>query len=486
MNILFVYSMDDVFSPAKPLRTQEEMQFGISYISSYLKNHGHRTSLIVLSRILGRKNKTVIDSNISKLNPKLICFTAVTSEFRFICSMARYIKDRCPNIYLIIGGPHVSLNPEDVPVNIFDAICIGEGEYPVLELTEQLENKMRPSAIPNLWIKNGSTFEKNEPRPFLQDIDALPFPDREMWQGWIDKSGGSRYPILLGRGCPFQCTYCCNHALRRVAKDSYVRLRSPDKIAEEISQIAGRSPDNREFYLEVETIGASRGWAMGLCSKLQGLNQSFGSTLSFGTNLRITPNAKLEGLFAAFKRSNVRFIRIGVESGSERVRREILNRDYSNQDIIDTVMLARKYDIEINFYNLIGVPGETAADFKETIEINRRCLPDRVFAHIFFPYPGTELYSVCLKQGLIDKNMDVELERCKATLDLPCFPRKEIQKGFVWFDYNVYKGHKPIRQLISKVVVSKLRSNSYLHYFYRTITYSAIFRWFRALANKRL
>ena len=226
MNILFVYSLNTGRSLPKPLETQDEMQFGISYISSFLKKHGHNTDLIVLTR---KSEDSAIDTSVEKFRPGMICFTAVTTEYMFIENIARRIKEKYPRIFLMIGGVHVSLNPEEAMLDTFDALCIGEGEAAALELVDRLERNSGLSGIGNLWIKNGSKIEKSQLKPFLQDIDGLPFPDREMWQAWVSTTV-SRQAILLGRGCPYKCTYCCNHALSKLTTGSYVRFRSPDNI----------------------------------------------------------------------------------------------------------------------------------------------------------------------------------------------------------------------------------------------------------------
>lgn len=447
------------------------MQFGISYISSILKKNGHVTKLIVLSRMLGKRNIKIIDECVKKYRPQLICFTAVYTEFGLIKFMAKYIKNRYPEIFLLAGGPHVSLNPHEAIKGNFDALCVGEGEYPTLELVSQLEKGKQPCGIANFWIKHGLTIEQNPPRLFLQNLDSLPFPDREMWQELIEEAPNSTTAVLLGRGCPFNCSYCCNASLRNLAEGSYVRFRSPGNIAKEIKDIASQSPAKTKIYLEVETIGTNKEWALELCLELERLNASLKQPLTYSTNLRITPNIDLNSLFAAFKKSNFSMVKIGLESGSERIRREILKRNYSNQDIINTVSLARKYDLKVFFYNLIGIPGETLNDFKETIKINRQCLPDITIPHVFFPYPGTELYSLCEHLKLLPNVSDTSLERCKATLSLPGFSKKQIQNSYVWFEYNVYKGRKPMHKILLKVLVSKLISNTLLHGIYRKITY---------------
>lgn len=479
MNILFVYSLNDIFSPKKPLRTEGQMQFGISYVSSVLKAGGHKTRLVVLSRLLGRKNTRIVDDYIKEFNPGLICFSAVSTEFSFISNIAKYIKGRYPEIYLLIGGPHVSLNPVTASGEVFDALCIGEGEYPALELALQLEKKSVPSGIPNLWIKRGQDIEKNPTRKLVGDLNGLPFPDRQMWQGWIGEGQEEVSPVLLGRGCPFLCTYCSNHALRELAEGKYVRFRSPDNIINELESVLKCFPQRKNFYLEVETIGADIEWAIGLSLRLKELNSSRKEPLSFGVNLRIMPGLDCERIFSAFKDCNITVVNIGVESGSERIRREVLNRHYSNQEIIQAVRLARGFGLKIHFYNLIGIPGESINDFKETVRINRICQPDKVYTHIFFPYPGTKLYFKSREQGLLKKEPETALERCKAVLDLPEFRRNQVQKGFILFDYYVYRGYKPLLQIIAKVLVSGCRSNVYLHSFYRRLTYSFMFSYLR-------
>lgn len=464
MKILFIYSLQDIRPSSKPLRSPDQMQFGISYISSFLKNHGHQTKLVVLSRKWGRNR--AIDECLKKFHPDLICFTAVYSEYNFVVTVAKYIRKHYPGIYLLIGGCHVSLNADKIPLDDFDALCVGEGEYPTLELVSALEKESTPSGISNLRIKNNSGIEMNPTRPFLQDIDSLPFPDREMWREWIEEEPGAREAVLLGRGCPFECTYCCNYTLKELASGCYVRFRSPENIVEEIKEIVTRFPQKKDVYLETESFGINKDWSLKLCNELERLNGTLSEPLRFGANLRITSGADLEDLFAACKRGNFKYFNIGLESGSERVRSEILKRNYSNQDVIGAVSLARKHGLKVTFFNMMGIPGETLLDFKETINVNRICQPDSHYNSIFFPYPGTELYALCEEKGFLNKNFDAELERRKAVLDLPGFSRRQIERSYVWFDYYVYKGHRPTYKILMGVLTAKLNTSYYLKYYY--------------------
>lgn len=443
MNILFVYSVEAGMLPDGSLSSQELIQFGISQISSCLKERFHRTELVVTSWMLRDKGIKSVERAIDTFRPDVICFTSIATQYDFIAALAKHIKLTYPDIYLLIGGVHPTLNPEEVISADFDAVCVGEGEAPTAELVAQLEAGKKPSGIPNLWIKSEGAVEKNPPREFIQDLDGLSFPDRAMWQRWMSSKSPKMCSVLASRGCPFDCSYCSNHALRKTAPGHYVRYRSPENITAEIRRILAEFPSINEIYLETETLLSNRKWCLDLCSKLEGLNTSLETPLSFGANIRIVPGAELEEIFRAMKKCNFRFVNIGLESGSERVRRDILRRNYSNDDVLNAVTLARRHGIQVAMFNLIGVPGETFADFKETVKTNRACRPDWHLTSIYFPYPGTDLYNVCKDEGLLEGPIDPNHERQKAVLDLPGFSKKEMQDGLRFFNHYVYRGYDP-------------------------------------------
>lgn len=462
MNVLFVFSEQDPFTPEKPLEIQERVQFGISYISSVLRQNGHNTSLAVITA----GNTRVLDERVEGFRPELVCFTSVYSEYHIISEAARHFHRKHPGIFTALGGPHASLRPQDCIRDGFDAVCVGEGEYPTLELAGQLEQGRRPSGIPNLLIRKNGSIEVNPPRPFLEDIDSLPFPDRRIWDEWVAKPA-YRPSVLVGRGCPFDCTYCCNHALRRLAPGRYVRYRSPENIVGEIEDFVRNYPEAVQVYLEVETFGQDLDWAVGLCEALRGMNQRLERPLEFGSNLRVTPRTDFDRLFEAFNSANFRFINIGLESGSERIRREVLKRNYSNEDILRTVRSAHAHGLEVGTYNLIGLPGETRRDFKETIRINRACQPDWFLLAVFFPYPGSDLHKVAEEQGLLTKPPDADLERRKPVMKLPGFSKRQIKRRLTWFAWLIYRGHKPAGAILYVTFLGKVFSSRRLIRIYR-------------------
>jgi len=462
MKVLFIYSIQKSVTFRKPLAGQEGMQFGISYISSVLKHNNHSTNLVVVDRKYGRRTFKALTHAINTFTPDLICFTSVHSEFKFISNLAGYVKKEFPGIPLMAGGVHVTLNPSEEFLEIFDCICIGEGEYPVLEYMECLGEGRSASRIQNLWMKEKGTIYKNAVRNFIQDLDTLSFPDRDIWQKWILEPQ-TRLTVLLGRGCPYNCTYCSNHKLKNIAGGEYVRLRSPENILMEIEMLHENFPDVSEYFLEVETIGCNMDWLVDLCGKLQAFNISIGNKLHFGTNLRIFPNMDFETVFRNLKLANFDSVIIGLESGNERLRKEILNRFYTNDDLLQAVKVARKYEIKIGIFNMLGIPTETLIDFKDTIRMNQIIKPDWHSTSIFFPYQGTSLYDLTNEMGLLPKKLNTKSERQKAVLNLPGFTASQIQRSFDSFHYEVYKGNenKKVLKLILYFTMKYIGHNSF-------------------------
>ncbi len=462
MRVLFVYSEQDPYSIEKPLETWERMQFGISYISSFLKREGHETELVVLSR----ETPELLETEMMRFDPGIVCCTGVYSEFPFLSEVVTSARKKFKDVFFMFGGPHATISPFDCLKGPFDAICVGEGEYPTLEAVTQIERGRYPSKIPNLYIKNRGKIEVNKPRAFIDDLDSLPFPDRKMWERWIYNLN-SRPSVLVGRGCPFKCTYCSNHAIAKVSPGKYVRLRSPDNIVAELSEMKKEKPDFGEIYLEVETLGVNRKWAYALCEKLARFNRSQDSPVLFGSNLRITPGARYDDLFEAFAECGFRFINIGLESGSARIRSKVLERNYSNADVIRAVKSAKRHGLQVGMYNLIGIPGETRRDFRETVRMNRICQPDWYLMSVFFPYPGTVLHDRCAEMGILIDAPDIELERRKPVLKLPGFSKSQVRRRLTFSPLLIYGGFRPAREVAWLIAMGRIFSDRKLILGYR-------------------
>ena len=262
--------------------------------------------------------------------------------------------------------------------------------------------------------------------------------DRDLWQPLIfDKN--TRLTLLLGRGCPYNCTYCSNHKIKQVAPGKYTRIRSVKNIIAEINHLAIKFPSTTEYFFEIETLGANIDWLLEFCEQLYLLNKVRKQKLSFSTNLRVSDTLDVGIIFKNLKKANFESIIIGLESGNERIRRDILNRHYSNDSIIKAVECAKKYGIRVGIFNLIGLPTESFSDFKDTLKLNQQLQPDWHATSIFFPYKGTKLYEISKEQGLLPEQLDFKEERQHSVLNLPHFTPRQVQRQFDSVHYNIYK-----------------------------------------------
>ncbi len=207
MKVLFVYSLRDVLTPRRPLATLGDIHIGISYVSAYLKSRGHQTRLIVLGSETPAASFESLERAVSEFDPSLVAFTAVSTQFPFTSAAAGRLKQRWPAKFLLLGGAHASLAPEEAVGGPFDAICVGEGEFPSAELAGQLECGQRSAGIANLWLKHpDGSVEKNPTREFMADLENLPALDREMWQEWVMAREKICQVVLPSRGCPYNCS----------------------------------------------------------------------------------------------------------------------------------------------------------------------------------------------------------------------------------------------------------------------------------------
>ncbi|GAG00993.1 unnamed protein product, partial [marine sediment metagenome] len=219
---------------------------GLASISAVLKQ-GHSTRLFhITDNLTGPQFLEIFQNQYADTD--LVAFSSTTNAFYYIATYAQQIKKHYPQMITICGGVHPTLHPDEVISEPgIDIICLGEGEYPLLDLCDRLESGSDISSIPNLWIKKNSVnIIKNPVRSLIESLDLLPFPDRDIFDYQSSMDSKLHRLVFMGsRGCPFQCAHCCNHALKKIAPRStpYVRFKSPDRLIAEIKDCRAKYPD---------------------------------------------------------------------------------------------------------------------------------------------------------------------------------------------------------------------------------------------------
>ncbi|MDE3185890.1 MAG: B12-binding domain-containing radical SAM protein [Acidobacteriota bacterium] len=457
--IAVLFSVEYYDAIDHPLTGWDKVPFGLSIVAGCLERAGHEVRCWVVCPRTSLHR--VAHEIVHEFGCDMAAASAVTTQFPLIARLCQHIKDLKPSIPILLGGVHATVRAEKCIAHpAIDAICVGEGEDAAVAWANAITNGEQPSGIPGLWIKvPGQTeVERNPPAPFRTDLDEFPFMNYRHWERWIDPRDRT-LRVVVGRGCPYSCTYCSNHALRRVQAGRYVRFRSPSNVLAEIRMIVERYPDLESIYLEIETIGASVPWALQLCDALAEFNAARERPIAFRANLAVTNQLvqneeQMHSLLSAFRRANLLTVNIGLESGSERIRTEILRRPtYTNVALIQFCDVARQYGISVVLYTLVGVPTETPAEAVETSKVARACDPLDVAKSIFYPYPGTKLHELSTEMHLLDEeHLAVTAERSRVYLKLKDFPRWNVFFEYVFMTWRVFHHRRKTTWLARRMI----------------------------------
>lgn len=337
--------------------------------------------------------------------------------------------------FVIGGGVHPTLDKENTFKEFpeFDAICVGEAEVPFLELCERIDSGQDVSETPSFIFKtvddsNKASFKVNPVSP-LMHIDDLPYPDYTIFDyEKIISDNGDVFAMMLGRGCPYQCTYCASaHLAKHYPNPSnWVRFPSIERSMAIIKKNLELYPNTKSIVFADDTFTVRKDWVKEFCAAYE---QEIG--LPFECNARVeTIN---DSVCEALKSAGVTSIDFGVESGSEWLRNNIVNRKHRNEKIIKCFDTLERHDLKGFSYNIVGMPFETPNMMKETYELNRHDLKSARYGRAFYyyPYPGTGMHALSLEHRLLRRG----IEQLTGYLQTPAVleihaTHREIRKWF--------------------------------------------------------
>lgn len=459
---------------------------GIGYLSSVLKKEKHDVSFIHITQPI-EKEKLI--SDIKALSPDVIGFSTTTNMFEFVKTWAKWIKEQM-NVLIVCGGVHCILNPEEViSEKHIDIICVGEGEETLIDLCDAMTKNQEFFNIRNLWIKNNGKVYRNPCRPLIKNLDVLPFPDRTIYDNYpnLYHEREGRAVIMASRGCPYNCTYCCNLSLKQKFNGlgQYVRFRSPDNVIAEIKETIANYAFIKSIAFDDDILPLRKEW-------LNEFSNKYADEISLPFSCNIHPFLINSDVIQMLKHSGCTELHIGIESGNEQIRNNILNRKISNEHILQALSLCRKHNLRVYTYNLVGLPFEGTKEMLDTVKINVK-YSDINQVSIFFPYKGTKLYNICLEQGLLSSKIVFDYFK-DTMLNYPRSKRNRIIfiKNYFRILVKLYsvldKLPKIITKIIDALLCSKIFSvlffypaNKLIHIFYK---YKGLYKLARSFKRK--
>jgi radical SAM superfamily enzyme YgiQ (UPF0313 family) len=367
---------------------------GIMHLSSALKAAGHEVELAV-----GAYQDPVAVARASQ--PDVVAYSVITGSQRYYLDVNRRLKAEVPDTFSVFGGPHPTFFPEMVREPGVDGICRGEGEKAMVDLVNGLAGGGAKAVLGlDNWSfpHNGDTLA-NPVRPYVADLDSLPFPDRALVYDRDPIAARSKIKhFLTGRGCPYNCTYCFNHALSEIyrGKGRRFRQRSVDNVIEEICWVRNHYP--LEFVVFVDdTFVLSTDWLAEFAEKYPRKVTEGGRPLPFFCNTRA--NLVTAEQVNLLKEAGCHCVSMGIESGNDRIRNGLLKRRMSQEQILEASRLIREGGLHLTTTNMIGLPTSTLSDDFQTLELNIKARPSYAHVFIFQPYPRTELGEFTREHG---------------------------------------------------------------------------------------
>ncbi len=361
---------------------------GPAFLAAYLRQHGHEATFL---RVPVNQTVSEIAEAIRREAPGLIGVSLTTRQWLRARDVLPGLR-RVSNIPVVVGGLHPTFSPEDVLRHDgIDYVCLGEGEAALLDLVNAIESGtlVIDGHIPNIWARDGMRPRLRNP---IEPLDALPFMARDM----LDERWGVRH-ISTQRGCPFPCTYCAARMYDKLYAGgdttSYGRRRSHANVLAELNEIRSQGRLDYVIFLD-DTFTINHPWVREFCKVYQ---RDFKIPFSLHARVETVNETMLHELAAA----GCMHIVYGVESGSARVRREIMKRSATNQRFRDVFRWTRDAGIMATANYIIGIPGETRAEMAETMALHHELQPVDFGYFVFYPYPGTDLFQLCQTMGYL-------------------------------------------------------------------------------------
>jgi radical SAM superfamily enzyme YgiQ (UPF0313 family) len=387
---------------------------GLLNVVTYLEQNGYPATHVYLVKMQEETDEELdsILSFVQQEEPDLIGFSLMTFNFRRTRRITVEIKKRFPHIPIVWGGIHPTFEPEE-SIQYADYVCIGEGEETLLELVQALDRGSPTHSIRNLWSKQDGRVIRNDVRALIRDLDDYPFP-RTCWERTycLDESqikpfshdlyrryvsySGTMYDIMVSRGCPYSCSYCCNALLRGLYRDKgkYVRYRSIGNVMEELQYARKEFP-----YINMINI-QDDGFASAREEYLKEFSEVYKEDVGLPIRLRIIPTMFSEKKARYLSDANTLVAVLGIQS-SDRINKEIFHRQVSSEKLIAVTKLLKKYNI-VGQYDLITQnPYETEQDMVEICETLAQ-IP-KPYQLIMFPlamFPNTPLRAKAIQDGI--------------------------------------------------------------------------------------
>lgn len=360
--------------------------------SDYVPDHPIIGTLILAA--IAKKNKysvSLIDNRdkhlslgqtlkyIVKEKVKILALSSFTSNIRGAVQLAQAVKKKLGSkITVMIGGPHVSADPDFIKRYLFfDIGVVREADLIFSKLLDDILKKKK--RVKGLFVGE-----------VPQDLDEIPFPARNLVD-WSQYQNFRTNNIMAARGCPFRCNFCSIPAIERKT-----RYRSVENVIKEMAE-AIKYTNSRLFTFIDDTLTVNRDYTVKLCRAI--INSGLKPQWEGHTRANLVD----DDLLKLMRQAGCYELSFGVESGNEKIRNEVIKKRVTDKEIYNAVKLCYKNNILPDFYLMLGFPQEGKKEIEDTINFGLKLNPppNTIGIHLTIPLPGSLIYEQAIAEKII-------------------------------------------------------------------------------------
>ena len=335
------------------------------------------------------------EADLKEIQPNYLVANIATPTFKSDMMAVQLAKEIVPSICTIVkGAPFLTYNTNTIYENPFiDYVIMGEAELTLKDILDGVPD----NEILGICYRENFQPVKNDKRPFIDNLDILPFPARHLVDNSIYRrpdNGKVQAVIKVARGCPFHCFFC----LATPVSGTKVRTRSPENIVAELNECVEKY-NIKNFLFWSDIFNFDREWTLELCQKII----ESGLKITWSSNTRA--DTMDDEMAKMMYKSGCRLVSIGVESGSQKMLDNI-GKKITLDDIRNTVKILKKNKIKIYNYFVIGLPWETEETVEETIKFAIELDSNFISFYTATPLPGTKYFAYAMLNKLVEGNLD--------------------------------------------------------------------------------
>jgi len=378
-----------LINPFYPISETPSPPLGLAYLAAVLSEAGIEVK--VIDYVVFPYSRTELQRELEQFQPRIVGLTAVSMTFNFAIEVVRDIKQMCPDMVTVMGGPHVSFCANETLLQFpeLDIVVKGEGERTVVDLARAIESGLSWHGVEGIVFRSGADIHSTADRELIAELDTLPVPARHMLPLGRYRALGMPISLTTSRGCPFKCIFCVG----RKMVGSRVRYRSPAKVVDELEHLSGLN--FHQINIADDLFTANKSHCLGVCDEI--INRRL--QLTWTSFARV--DTVSEEILTRMKAAGCSAVSFGVESGNPQILKTI-KKGISKKQVVAAVKMCRRAGVTPFASFILGLPGETPQTVRESLEFGEQLkeLGLSFGFHLLAPFPGTEIRTRHAEYGI--------------------------------------------------------------------------------------